>query len=517
MVSYHKQRAKWERENRAAKRASPSLTFVPDKTGGFSLPDIRKSGVPNVGKQMGSPSFSVPANRPFKEYEAYGGPKGVPFGGLMKYRGMAQGMLGFIMENQDELRRWGQEEWDAMREGRLPEHKSVMPEWAKWMQEHDIFGNPMPRPVVPGEVETPDSMAPSPNGDYYFYGVDSGTICSYYPTRAPGSPGNFPKQSFVFKHQGHIIPGATNCVTVTFNDAALAPGYSTTTVPYYAFYTATKYDVLPLPDGGGVPWIAWAFPSGHPTAEPSFDLVPTGAPAPSRSTPARFAYMPGQPWSGYDAPQPRHVNMPNRYKAAMRFAELLSGNRFDSGYDTDPKATQPSPSVVATVPPSGGGTITRPTNPEPPYNPGGKRDRKARLRGYGLFRATQKIFHGLTEVGDLTEAIYEALPKKRQTCKTGGPACEAYMIAKYWDEVDVVEAVVNVVVNQIEDAILGRFFGGVDDAARRLGSHGYKFLNGALEEGLDNELGELYKEFAGQHVAPAKAEIVKRVKEIFGV
>lgn len=516
MVSYHKQRAKWERENRAAKRAGPTLTFHPDKSGGFSIPEIRRSGVPSVGKPMGTPSFSVPANRPFKEYEAYGGPKGVPFGGLMKYRSIGQGVLGFLLDNADELQKWGAEEWDAMHEGRLPNHGG-MPDWAKWLAEHDIFGNPMPRPVVPGQVETPDVKEPSPNGDFWFYGVDSGVLCNRQVARAPGKPGPFKNQVYVMKHEGHTGPGYTNCNTIVSSNGSLKEGYSPNVPPYYAFYTAVKYNSLPLPEPGGAPWMAWKFPGGAPSRNPSWDLVPTGSPMPTRSTPARFAYMPGQPWSGYDAPSQRHINVPNRARAAFKFVQLLAGNRYDSGYDTDPRPTLPSPSVVATISPGGGGSITRPTNPEPPYNPGGKRDKKVRLQGYLLFRAVQKIFHGITEFGDLTESLYEALPKNRQTCKIGGPACEAHMIAKYWDEIDPVEAVVNVIANQIEDALLGRFYGGVDNAARRLGSHGYKFLNSALDEGLDNELGELYKEFAGDYVAPAKKEIVSRVKDIFGV
>ena len=88
---------------------------------------------------------------------------------------------------------------------------------------------------------------------------------------------------------------------------------------------------------------------------------------------------------------------------------------------------------------------------------------------------------------------------------------------KYWDEIDLVAALVNVVAGQIEDQLAGRFFNQLDKAAKRLGTHEYKLLNGAADSPIDDAVGKVMAAVKKHAVEPTKEAITKEVKRYFGV
>lgn len=511
MVSYHKQKAKWEREYHAAKRAGgPTLDFKPNRSGEWTIPRKGSSGVPNSGKSQVHYPMPSTVNKPYKYYHEAGGPKGNWWGKIPRYKGIARGAFGFIMDNADELSKWNEDAWDRWMNGDTPTLEEAV---GKPYFDFGAWGTPIP--TDPGETKAPDyKLADTLDGfDYYVDGLAGWNVGCNVPGWYPGQTGA--GATYVMKGSGHYQAGEPCSISYS-NIGPQAPNAGPDA-------TGKRWGLWSNRDNrpnGALRFIGWGNSGWSPgNPYPRVIVVPKGSPTPEIVVgPKRFSFMPGAAFSGYQAPDPRHVNVPNRIRAAVKAAALLTGTRIDPGYNpSDPPAVEPSQQVVAVIPPGGNGTIARPTNPDPPYNPGGMRDRKMRLKGLATFQYIQKVFHGITEVGDITGAIYDALPKKYQTCKYGGPACEAYMIAKHFDKIDIVEAVVNVIANDIEDRLLGRFFGWQERTARGIGSHGYKIMNGAADSGLDAELGNLYGEFAKEHVAPKKAEIVRRVKQILGV
>jgi hypothetical protein len=89
--------------------------------------------------------------------------------------------------------------------------------------------------------------------------------------------------------------------------------------------------------------------------------------------------------------------------------------------------------------------------------PSGTKERKF---ASGLRIALIGGVNAVTETKDAVEAIHEALPKKVQAKRNGhlDPSLQAMMGAIYdnFDELDVPQAIQNLIANQIEDAIIGR-------------------------------------------------------------
>lgn len=120
------------------------------------------------------------------------------------------------------------------------------------------------------------------------------------------------------------------------------------------------------------------------------------------------------------------------------------------------------------------------------------KERKARSSSSWLlaaFRIAQKGMRELTEAGDAIDAVYEALPKwlqrylkKQNGGKNLNPYQKAMAVWSNLDRVDLNDAVVNLVYNQIEDYVIGKGFKSVQDAANRLGIKGsYKLEQPVLE------------------------------------
>ena len=97
-----------------------------------------------------------------------------------------------------------------------------------------------------------------------------------------------------------------------------------------------------------------------------------------------------------------------------------------------------------------------------------------------------------TEIVDLIDEIFKALPPEVQATaprtaitsptawKPGirytGPLDKLRHIYNNLDRLDIEQAVLNVIMNQIEDAIWGRFFGKADQGWKRAGVNGYGVL-----------------------------------------
>lgn len=110
-----------------------------------------------------------------------------------------------------------------------------------------------------------------------------------------------------------------------------------------------------------------------------------------------------------------------------------------------------------------------------PPRPGDK-EKKIRATA-GFVGLVQRVFHGGTEALDALDAIHDALPKKYQA--KGGkkdgkywkasPQAKLNAIYKYWDQLDLNEAVKNLIINHLTDEVVGRIAGRGSKEASRTG------------------------------------------------
>lgn len=99
-----------------------------------------------------------------------------------------------------------------------------------------------------------------------------------------------------------------------------------------------------------------------------------------------------------------------------------------------------------------------PGPPDPPGPPGpGVKERKINLVGPGM-RMLLNIFHGLTELQDFTECLFEALPRGMQR----GRGIEGHLTSLYRNinHVDIPQAVKCLVYNHFEDKLIGKLHSG---------------------------------------------------------
>lgn len=538
MVDYYKQARRWEREHEARKRAqakSPAreLNFSRDKsTGEFKLPPKRNGGsVPSSGPINTGirtpPDILHPQEKIWKDL-----PSGASGRGRFpsSYRGLAGGVLGWMMSNADNLAQWGRDDWDKfMDDGTLPPGLDILnpPDDVRdeWMRKH--FGTPIPLPtdgfITSGELYDRTGSrgtisllglrmsVPAVPGDYTFNQalparLAAGETFSWYNyfyagVKPPVVWGGVGLDTFADMKQGKPVTGWPSPTKHWILLPDNPPGQLATLYGYshgnqlLGAYAKNGTPLATYPTGGTVPRDA---------------LLPTGK---------TISYLPNTEYAFGWAPDPND-GVPMRYAKFYKMAQILAGNRYDSGYVTDEQAWTRTPSTSVTVDvtrPGGGGYIKPPTvitKPSEPYKPpGSKNDRKAMVRGKALFLAAQRGFHALTEYNDFIESFYDALPKKYQTCKIGGPACKTARVLQHWEEVDIPTAVVNWIWNDFEDRMIGKFNRSVDNAARKLGTRDWKLLNSYADSPLDEGLGELYGEFLKEHVNPRKEDFVKWSKE----
>ena len=107
------------------------------------------------------------------------------------------------------------------------------------------------------------------------------------------------------------------------------------------------------------------------------------------------------------------------------------------------------------------------------------------------YRAAKKSWHEAGEYCDRVSAIYDALPKDVRLPYRKGDAIACHektaVILRNLDRLDVNQAILNLVENEIEDAIIGAGFKNLDNAAKRLGIPGWRVdlaMSGNVEEAI---------------------------------
>ena len=486
MADYWKSARRWEFERRRSgdkpKASTPreiTLTRdLRDRSGSsYSMKPAGKS-VPSVGRVWRGQN--VPAVH--KPPRAWGSP--VNFRPAFNARRFAFDM---VMRNYDLFYDIGKALWDYTEQ---------------------LQGQPVP--IDPGSSRPPsDALGPQPDGYQYYMDNPGGWVsCSEQAQWAPGTTeGSFTR---FYRSEGHVIPGEPCAWYGGANSSPIAGGPSAVTNTwsmYVGSYWFTQAWRSYRP-GTGVPGIP------YPTAY----RVPVGSPAPEIATPPSHGFIPGAEWDIPWMPD-QNQDLPWVWRSLLHDAALALGTRKDSGYGFfDPPQTEPSTQVVLTIPPNKPPVISRGTNPRPPYRPpGAKTDRKVRILGAAAFNLVQAAFHRLTEYGDFQDALYKALPKNRQVCKGKTFGCKGAAVLRWWDEIDVIEAIVNVVANEVQDRMAGRFYRAVGKAAKRLGTRQYKILNPAAGSPIDEAVGEVIGAITKHGITPTKEAITMQVKRYFGV
>lgn len=167
------------------------------------------------------------------------------------------------------------------------------------------------------------------------------------------------------------------------------------------------------------------------------------------------------------------------------------GTQREAGYDVDiPVGRDPYRPTVDPDP----WHPPRPGEDPHTYKPPGPRTKERKVRVNSKFMWLLRRAHDATELNDLIDNLFEALPKdlQKQVDKSGitkkgafigegkkyaTPADKLRLLYEHWDKVDMVKAVRNVAINEIKDRLDGGVHGGADRfSQRRLG--GSRFVQG---------------------------------------
>lgn len=207
------------------------------------------------------------------------------------------------------------------------------------------------------------------------------------------------------------------------------------------------------------------------------------------------------------------LRWPNVLVPLRNLLGILNGTHEETG-DVDPV----NQGGTKTIGVPGGPVITVPTKPgEPAHPPGyGTKEKKARV-SHGMFKIAQSLFHGITEYGDLVDAVFDAIPKAKR-CKTKSLVGKSLCIATHLDDIDIGDAIVNIAWNEFEDRVIGRGFGLNQKAAQARGDpYGFRTLNSINGFGGVDELGELYGDFSKEYVNPRKQDLKDYLTRRFGI
>lgn len=163
------------------------------------------------------------------------------------------------------------------------------------------------------------------------------------------------------------------------------------------------------------------------------------------------------------------------------------GNRELPEAATDPLAKPalvPGTAIIAVAerpmtiaPPSGG--LPR----EPRFR---EKERKKQWSNNPVYRMFAKVAHTFTESQDFVREIYRALPDNRRYCGTYDTICQAEAIYRYADELDIQDAVVNLLLNQFEDFVIGKLSRGAALGAADLEAYGqWKVVQRYIRDNTD--------------------------------
>lgn len=530
---------------------SGASTLVKDRDGNYSLPRRKGGVIPDTGFKDGysgryfAPTRdadfkpAAPPSNPGRQghrynqrYDDYGGARDKMNGRLPSFRKWSSGAFGFIMDNAEDLQNW---DWTRFFEkGDLPWGLSG-DEIVRRLDE----ANGIIRPGQPGSDNGLDvEYFPDKFGkDWWASFPKGGSACTNQPQWWPGRPiadgPRYPGERRL-TNIGHLRASGSTCTTWTYQpDGVDSQNRVEAGIKgYISAYSQEWYWDAQLGQEWGYvsdtqPFYGRSYGTTDLDAKMTFVQTELGAPRPDEELglgkPKPAMYMPGE--TTFGRPPDPNVSYPTDWDAAIKAAGLLNGTRQTSGYHPqDDYSLTPGTQVVIQLPtdnvPGGGGSVPPPTtgttNPEPWFP--GKKQEKFRIQGMGAFRLVQSVFHGLSEADDFIESFYDALPKKRQTCKgqtVGGPTCKAMAVGKYWDEVDKVEGIVNLIVNHFEDKYIGKIMAQRDKAAARWGTKDWKIFNEAGP--VDDPMFEAYGEIAKNIVNPTKEGITSAVKQYFGI
>lgn len=229
-----------------------------------------------------------------------------------------------------------------------------------------------------------------------------------------------------------------------------------------------------------VPYTRVGFNSG--TRPDPFQPANRGATASGPLPATGYAPAPHGPPRPFPEPIPR---------ALVPYLGTGPGTTREAGNDVNPPVgTDP---YVPSVDPD-------PNNPPRPgedphtYKPPGPRTKERKVRVNEKFMWLLRRAHDATELDDLIDNLFKALPKdlQKQVDKSGitkkgafigegikyaTPADKLKLLYEHWDRVDIKQALKNVAINEIRDRLDGGVHGGADRfSQRKLG--GSRFVQG---------------------------------------
>lgn len=214
-----------------------------------------------------------------------------------------------------------------------------------------------------------------------------------------------------------------------------------------------------VPEPGSVP--APYFPGLDPNFIPLTPIVP--APTPAQLPKPRPGYKPA------GDPAPDHLVTPLEPSASPWFPPLRP---YEISAVTSVTRAHGSVSPSASPKPA----VSR--SPHGVLPPGPReRERKRNFTGSGAGAFVWAVANALTEATDVTNAIYKALPPSVRRFKgRNGKWMDkdiawqdrAKRIMANLDKVDIDQAMLNILANQMEDFVIGKFSQGADRANRNL-------------------------------------------------
>lgn len=125
-------------------------------------------------------------------------------------------------------------------------------------------------------------------------------------------------------------------------------------------------------------------------------------------------------------------------------------------------------------------TQPQPQRPPPPGQPpiappvGGEKEAKVKAPP-GLIRVFRGLVYEATELNDFIEALHNALPDHLRSSRNG-PRGRALAVWRHFDQIDVAQALGNILLNEIEDRAIGRSLGGARSVLRNYDRRGVRRL-----------------------------------------
>lgn len=290
-------------------------------------------------------------------------------------------------------------------------------------------------------------------GSYFQRGVSN-----LYRTVPPDA---YPGSGISALHEMDYIPGSRYVMINYFWISGLHPSYNI----YYADAVKYAYFFHPLPNPTTFPFVPRPLINlGYvaPRIETKEDVALGVAEAIDPSiTPL---LLPGH--KRYPIPYdliPKIRNNPWRYyQRYSGYGNVQRAPLYSVPLTAPTLAILSSPSAVLQYPPLTNYHLLR-------APPDGVKERKVRVAGY----AAVNLFIGsATELLDALNAIYKALPKNLRPRRFVSQRERLEILYENWDKVNVVQAVKNLVYNELQDRLFGAMGNATKQASANLRPHG---------------------------------------------